>query len=252
MRIYIQTIPKSGTYFMAAFLSELGFNDTGLHVGLDHVLRTKDFDLRTNVETPGRTRAMQPYAQTILGLAAGDVAFGHMPVGLHPIKFPRVFFVCCYRHPRKTLVSEFVDFRFRRQDVPWIKPSEIADDRVAFATYLRKCGPEQMDKWRDLLRVRRLVTLRWPGFSARRYAFVNFDAMLADPEVPRALAERLGVDPQRVPDAMAAARAAETKTKATGLTLDRNAFWSDEAEAAYAALRAEARVRRAKSLGLTF
>lgn len=250
MKIYIQTIPKSGTYFMAAFLGQLGFTDTGLHVGLDHVLRTHDVDLKTNVETPWKAREMQPYTQTIRALSSGDVAFGHMPVGLHPIRFPDLFFICCYRHPRTTLMSEFVDFRFRRHDVPWIRPAEIPDDRAAFVAYLRKCGPEQMDKWRDLLRLRLLVALRWPGFSRRRYAFVNFDAMLSDPAVGADLARRLGIDPARVPAAMETARAAETKTKATGLALDRAAFWSDAAEAAYADLGAERRVRRAQRLGL--
>ncbi|MEC7762483.1 MAG: hypothetical protein VX874_11300 [Pseudomonadota bacterium] len=250
MKIYIQTIPKSGTYFMAAYLGHLGFNDTGLHVGLDHVLRTHDFDHKTNVETPWKTRAMQPFAQTIRDLAPGDVAFGHMPVGLQPIRFPGVIFICCYRHPRTTLMSEFVDFRFRRRDVPWISASEIPDDRAAFVTYLRTAGPEQMETWRDLLRLRRRVSVRWPGFAPRRYAFVNFDAMLTDPRVAADLARRLGIDPARAPAAMEAARASETKTKATSLTLDRAAFWSDEAEAAYAALGAERYVDRATRLGL--
>ena len=32
MSIYIYSLPKAGTYFFAAFLAELGFEDTGLHI----------------------------------------------------------------------------------------------------------------------------------------------------------------------------------------------------------------------------
>lgn len=249
MKIYVNTIPKSGTYFMAEFLEGLGYRNTGLHVAYDHVLRTKDHSLRVNVETPSKTAEKCPYRDAISGLAPGDVAFGHFPVALRPLRFPDLFFVCCYRHPRKTLMSEFVDFRFRRKDVGWIAPDEIADDRAAFVTYLRHQGPVQMEKWQDLLRAAWLVRLHWPGFSRRRYFFCNFDDMIAGEAPATRLAIALGADPSRVPAALSTALAAETKTKATDLNLDRNAFWSDEAEVAYRALGADRMVRRGRRLG---
>jgi hypothetical protein len=250
MKVYINTIPKAGTYFTAEFLAQLGFTNTGLHVGLSEVLRTRDFPLEVNVETPTATIEKRPYAEVIRGLADNEVAFGHFPVALRPLRFPGVRFICTYRHPRTTLMSEFVDFRYRRRDVAWISPARIPDDRVAFAAFLRQKGPVQLDRWNELLRIRLLVLSRVPGFSPRRHAFCSFDDLLSNLACGLALARWLGRDPELVPEALARARATETKTKATGLAIDRRALWTAEAERVYAGIGFERRMKSARRLGL--
>lgn len=251
MKIYIDTIPKAGTYFTAAFLSELGFTDTGLHVGQEEVLRTADFDARINAERPTKTAEKRAYAEVIRGLKEGELAFGHYPVALHPLRFPGVFFVCCYRHPRKTLVSEFIDFRFRRKDIGWISPRRIADDQEAFRAYMERHAARHLSAMRALLGVSWLMRVRAPGFTRRRYAFCNFDDLLTDSAVARNLAAAVGADPERAPAALEAAKAAETKTKATDIAVNRAALWTPEAERLYAASGAERLVRRARRLGWT-
>ncbi|MAM62601.1 hypothetical protein [Maritimibacter sp. UBA3975] len=250
MKVYINTIPKAGTYFTAEFLAQLGFTDTGFHVGLNDVLRTKDFPLSVNIETPTATIENRPYAEVIRGLKDGEVAFGHFPVALRPLRFPGLRFICTYRHPRKTLMSEFVDFRYRRRDVRWMSRDNFQDDDAAFVAFLRQKGPVQMDRWNELLGIRRLVLLRVPGFSPRRYAFCSFDDLLEGDASGEALARWLGRDPARVPEALARARAAETKTKATGLEVDRKRLWSAEAERAYSAIGFERKMKAARRLGL--
>ena len=84
-----------------------------------------------------------------------------------------------------------------------------------------------------------------------RFHMLNFDSILADPKAAIDLAKALGVGPEKAIAALEESRNAETKTKATGLGIDREAFWSDRAEELYRKLNAEAIVARGKELGWT-
>ena len=250
MKIYIYTIPKAGTYFLADFIGRLGFSDTGFHISQKSFLDTKKFDQETNARFPSKTKEKQLFYRTLNRMADGDVAFGHFPAPLMSWMFPDFFFVCAYRHPRQTLMSEFIDFRFRRADIAWISQEAIADDRQAFCAYLIRHGQAHMAIFSQMLSV--TLLLNEPlcrRFQLERMHLLNFERFLQGPEGASALAERLGVDPALAPAALAATRAAETKTKATDLQIDRAALWSDEAEDLYAALDAEAFVLRGRDLG---
>ena len=250
MKIYIYTIPKAGTYFLADFIARLGFSNTGFHVSQKSFLDTAAFDLETNARFPSKTKQKQLFYRTLTRMSDGELAFGHFPVPLMSWMFPDFYFVCAYRHPRRTLVSEFIDFRFRRADIAWISRDSIADDRQAFCAYLLRHGQAHMTIFSQMLGVTML--LNEPlcrRFQHERMHLLNFDRFLQGPEGALALAEALGVDPALAPEALEATRAAETKTKATDLKVDRTALWNDEAEDIYARLDAEAFVQRGRELG---
>lgn len=250
MRLYIYTIPKAGTYFLADFFSRIGFNNTGFHVARNFVLNTRKLDLGTNARLPEEARENQLFTITLQRMRDGDAAFGHFPLPLLGWTYPDFQHVCAYRHPRKTLMSEFVDFRFRREDVPWLTRSAVAGDAEAFCTYLERHGPAHMSIFAEmigssLLRNEPLFTRHSPGL----YYMLNFDRLLEDPEEAARLATAFGASARDGRAAREATLQAETKTKTTGLDIDRAALWSPRAENLYRKLDAESYVRRARELG---
>lgn len=251
MKIYVYTIPKAGTYLLAELIARLGFVNTGFHVNRDQYLDTHSIDPDTNARFPSRATKNQVFLRTLGDMQPGEVAFGHFPVPLMGWLFPQFVYVCAYRHPRRTLMSEFVDFRFRRRDVPWVMPDAIPDDRAAFCEYLRQHGEKHMVTVSQMLALTLLLNEPLCGDyrDGDTYHMLSFDRLVADPAEAERLARFLCADPALARTAHAQALAAETKTKATGLDIDRAALWSDEAEALYAALNAEAYVQRGRELG---
>jgi hypothetical protein len=252
MKVYIYTIPKAGTYFLADFISRLGFHNTGFHISQHKFLNTAKLDMDTNARFPSRAMERQPFMKTLRGMKDSDLAFGHFPVPMMAWLFPDFFFVCAYRHPRQTLISEFIDFRFRREDVKWISREAIPDDRTAFATFLESHGEAHMSIFSQMLGI---TLLRQEPlcrrFQSDQFHMLNFETLLKTPQGAEDLARSLGVDPALAAAALAETKAAETKTKATGLEIDRAALWSDHAEELYAAINAEAYVARGRELGWT-
>lgn len=250
MKIYIYTIPKAGTYFLADFLDRLGFRNTGYHVNKGKFLNTKKLDLETNARFPSKAMEKQFFIKTLRELKDDEVAFGHFPVPLMPFLFPDFFFVCAYRHPRKTLMSEFVDFRFRREDVAWISRDQIKDDKEAFCVFIERHGAAHMGVFSQMLAVSLLASEPLcKKYSALRFHMVNFDTLLKDPNEAVSLAKHLGADPGKAKAALQQTRQADTKTKATDIDIDREALWSDRAEELYQALEPEAFVQRGRELG---
>ncbi|MCX7288625.1 MAG: hypothetical protein NTW20_14005 [Rhodobacterales bacterium] len=252
MKVYIYTIPKAGTYFLADFISRLGFHNTGFHVNQKKFLNTAKLDLETNARFPSQAMERQSFMKTLRDMNDGDLAFGHFPVPLMAWIFPEFFFVCAYRHPRQTLVSEFIDFRFRREDVRWIARDQIPDDRDAFCAYLERHGEGHMAVFSQMLAV--TVLRNEPlcsRFQTGQFHMLNFETLLKSPQCAIDLANRLGIPPARATEALEQTRNAETKTKATGLDIDRAALWSDRAEDWYGKINAEAYVTRGRELGWT-
>jgi hypothetical protein len=252
MKVYIYTIPKAGTYFLADFIARLGFHNTGFHVNQKKILNTAKFDLETNARFPSRAMERQTFLKTLRDMKDRDLAFGHFAVPLMAWIFPEFFFVCSYRHPRQTLISEFIDFRFRREDIGWIARDAIPDDRDAFSAYLERHGEGHMMVFSQMLALTVLRNEPLCGrFQTGQFHMMNFETLLKSPQAAIDLAERLGAPPERAIEALEETRNAETKTKATGLDIDRAALWSDQAEELYAKINAEAYVTRGRELGWT-
>ena len=141
--IYIHTIPKAGTYFLATLLESLGYFNTGWHIiGVDMYLDTKSFDPDTNRERPTQTEKKQFFIKTFRQIEPSQFAFGHFPPNKLPNGLANKFaFLSSYRHPREVLESEFIDFRYRRSDVPFISLNKIESFSEAFEVYLERHGP---------------------------------------------------------------------------------------------------------------
>ncbi|MDT8853542.1 sulfotransferase domain-containing protein [Paracoccaceae bacterium Fryx2] len=252
MKVYIYTIPKAGTYFLADFIARLGFNNTGMHINQKRFLNTAKLDMETNARFPSRAMERQPFMKTLREMNDLDLAFGHFPVPLMAWLFPDFFFVCAYRHPRKTLMAEFVDFRFRREDLKWMARDQIPDDRDAFCAYLERHGEGHMAVFSQMLALTLLRNEPLCGrFQTDQFHMLNFEDLLKNPQGAADLAARFGIGPEQAAEALDLTRNAETKTKATGLEIDREALWSDRAEDLYARINAEAYVTRGRELGWT-
>jgi hypothetical protein len=250
MKVYIYTVPKAGTYFLADFVERLGFKNTGFHVSKSSFLNTKQLDLKRNSEFPGVVVKFQGFMKTLQNIADDEIAFGHFPVPLISWAFKDFRFIGAYRHPRRTLVSEFIDFRFRRKDIDWLSHQAINSDQDAFSEYLERHGSIHMSIFSELIAVSMLYNDELvTSYQPDRIHFLNFDSLLNSPGEAENLARYLGKDAQAGINALTATLAAETKTKATNIDIDREALWSVRAEAAYQALRAEEYVRRGRELG---
>jgi len=252
MKVYIYTIPKAGTYFLADFIGRLGFRNTGFHVNQNRFLNTAKFDVETNAKFPGRAMEKKLFIKTLRDMNDGDLAFGHFPVPMMAFMFPDFFFVCSYRHPRQTLISEFIDFRFRREDLKWLDRETIPDDKMAFATYLEKHGENHVSIFSQMLGISLLRSEPLcKRFQTNKFHMLHFEALLKDHKVAEDLAVALGVDPALAADALEKTKMADLKTKATGLEIDRDALWSDQAEELYQRINADAYVIRGRELGWT-
>ena len=250
MRLYIYTIPKAGTYLLADFIARLGFQNTGLHVEERRVLNTSRFDLETNAQYPSRTEESRHFIQTLQDQPNNSLSFGHFPVPIMGWMFPDYRFICAYRHPRRTLVSEFIDFRFRRLDVDWVSRQSISDDSDAFVEFLMRNGAGHMAIFSEMLGLGLLVNESLcTSYSPNRIHFLSFDDFVSKSDEAEAIARFLRVDPIRAKAAHIDALAADTKTKATGLEINRSALWSERAEEIYESLKAESYVLRGRQLG---
>ena len=255
--IYIYSMPKAGTYFFSTLLEKLGLEDTGIHLGRDTYLDTKAHSLAVNIATPSKAAVKRFFVPVVRELAPRAVLVGHFPL---PINFnvlgPKGCYICAYRDPRKTLVSEFIDFRYRRQDVPWLAPEVLTDDRAAFTVFMKRHGVVgHLNIFTEFVLLRSMVVSPLgPPILQKKTYFVNFDQVRDKPETAAGIAQFLGIElaDNEVMAAVHAALGAETKTRATELSLDRDALWSDEAEALYAASTFPAIKAMAESLGLEF
>ena len=253
MKVYIYTIPKAGTYFIAEFLERLGFNNTGFHINQKRFLDTKKFGLVENARTPSLAMVEQPFMKTIRSMKDNDLAFGHFPLPLMAWLNPQFQFVCAYRHPRKTLVSEFVDFRFRRSDVPWISREKVTDDREAFTLFLEKHGANHATIFSQMLAISMLVSEPLcTMFPESKFHFLNFDRLISNSGIAVELAQSLGVWTDNIEEIHAATLLAETKTKAGDIEFDRDAIWSVASEEKYAQFQFEDYVQRGQDFGWTF
>jgi hypothetical protein len=243
-RLYIFTLPKAGTYFLAGLMGWFGWHDSGWHLEERLVLETHEADLATNARNPLAVRREQLHTVTLDRLPAGHLCFGHM----NPMLFQQphgsdVAVLACRRRPRDVLVSEFIDSRFRREDdrVEFVSRRRIADDREAFAVYLRDHGAVIADICATMVAYR---ALRGTGYWTRTrrlapYVEVAFDELMGPDPLPalRRLADSCGVraGDDRLLQVLQAAKRAENKTKTVGMELPfaRNELWTADAEAGW-------------------
>lgn len=242
-QVFLSTIPKAGTYLVAEFIAQLGYCNTGYHIAFDHYLDTKNFDYDTNSEAPSKTVKSANFAEVLEDLKPGDMAFGH----LNPLDFPNdlrgnFHFVCGYRAPRLTLISEFIDFRFRRKDVEWLSTATVSDDKDAFDIYLKNHGQKHRSIWARFLAFHGFQQRQPPTIatSSERVMFYDFAAVLSPQTGPaqlQRLAAFLGTDLDSGETVRTHQRLLQTRTKTSShdMTLDlpRAELWTPAADRLY-------------------
>lgn len=257
MSVYIYSLPKAGTYFFAQLLSNLGLNDTGYHISRFSYLDTKAHPLEQNAATPGVAKIKKFFVPVVRQMQDNDVAFGHFPLPLNPQVVPEhMKYICAYRNPEKTLVSEFIDFRFRRTDLSWLSQVRVPDNRQAFELYLERHGTvAHLSIFRKIVLYHLSVTHPLTSTTERdRVCFVNFETALREPDTVRQIAAFLGTP---LPEGAAETihqktLSAETKTKAVDLEIDRDSLWTNRARALYAASDFPRALSMAQEQGLRF
>lgn len=254
MKLYLHTLPKAGTYFMAELVGRLDYRNTGYHVERLRYLDTFSVDPKTNREFPAAARRDVACFELLRSLQDKEFAFGHYEASAFPDVLTDFKFICMYRHPRETLVSEFIDFRFRRKGVTWVMPTAISDDAEAFVEYMRRQAVHPRNILSKMLGVQaRVLDPNVPSHDPERYLFLNFSDVLHKPEEPlQRLAAFLDVEEELVTRASGDALEADTKTRATDLSIDRDGLWSDQARKEYARLNFQVLVEDARRFGWTF
>jgi len=256
MSVYVYTQPKAGTYFISDLITRLGFVNTGYHIMRLSYLDTKAHSLEDNARTPDIARVDRFFVPVLRGLKENELAFGHFPVPLNPeAPLTHTKYVCAYRDPKQAVVSEFIDFRFRRQDMKWINAETIPDDRDAFVKFLKLRGVTgHYNEFRQLLLYRSLIVHPLATqLEKDRAHFVNFSELLTNPSEVRDIAQFLGVEMnlEQAAQAHVEALTAETKTKASSIKVDRAALWSNEALEIYNTSPFPKAIEYARTLGLT-
>lgn len=257
MPLYIFTQPKAGTYLISDIVARLGFENTGFHIMRNFYLDTHAQSVEKNATHPGLVRVDNFFAPVVRSLKGKMFAFGHFPLPLNPeVPRPLMKYICAYREPKSALVSEFVDFRFRRKDIERFSPASIPDDKEAFVLFLKKRGlGGHFEDFRNMLLYRSLVVhdLAVPR-ERRRAHFLNFSDIRNDPSEVRAIAKFLGSDVSHAESKSIheSALDTETKTKASAIEIDRDALWSNEAIEVYENSPYPTAVEYGKQLGLKF
>ena len=112
-KLYIFTIPKAGTYFLAELMSRLGWVDSGLHIAEDHYLDNKRQPMAIAASLALSTEHQRPYYQSLEQVRAGQLCFGHMNPMLFFRPHPGDFAVLgCRRRLRDVLAA------FKTKDLP--------------------------------------------------------------------------------------------------------------------------------------
>lgn len=251
MILYIYTIPKAGTYFLAELMSQIGFENSGYHLELTGYLDTKAQTLSDSASTPSQAHKKGPFYKVLKRLPDNHLAFGHYAVPLGG-RFPRVITLCSYRHPKETLMSEFIDFRFRRNDVEWLSKEAIHDDSQAFIEYLNRHGNVQKGIFMDMLCLAELTSnTLYTRFDSAKIFFINFKEVLKNAQEVQRIAAKLNrpISLAEAKTALANALGQETKTKAKDIKIDRDQLWSNEANQAYDQLGYDSLLSRARELG---
>ena len=241
-KLYIYTIPKAGTYFLAKLASKMGWKDTGIHVAGDHVLDTHRVDLKTAAEYPTRTRAKQWLPVTLKSIKKGELCFGHIsPIFFLP-RFQAAFTIlACKRRLKDALVAEFVDLRFRRKDAPDLSRVKFSDDRAAFVHYLETKAAGMRGIAGAFLA--HVAVRQLDYFAGTRklgdYLEISFEDLFGAAPLPtvRKIAEAFGLNwsDDKLLSIYTEACQEDNKTKSTAeeLPLDREALWTPEAEELY-------------------
>jgi len=83
MPVYIQTLPKAGTYFLGEVLTRLGFDNTGIHLFQKFYLDTGKYSLEQNAKRPSTPHVRKNFKPVAATPKPTAFLFGHFPPSLN-------------------------------------------------------------------------------------------------------------------------------------------------------------------------
>lgn len=217
--VFVNSIPKSGTYLLAAILQELGLEFTHWHVFETFYDDYTDVPLEIARAHPERCRIRQPVGRTISRLRPGQFAIGHLCYNERTRRALRnCYVIFLKRDLRQCLVSHM---RWQaatgRDKGAWTR---IDDPQQRLLAYLSKWG-------RSFIKRARVIA-QWEGHADQVLTFDDLCDQLA--------IERLAVALDMGFKAAAIDCAVNTSSLTRLPYLAREEVWSDEAERRLSAL----------------
>lgn len=242
-KAYIYTIPKAGTYLTSTFLEYLGVESTGWHISSRKYLDTKSFDSETNKSEPSQTMVSRSYLASFKKIPKGFHAFGHFnPLYVQPSVLRGFKVIAVKRQLKEVLVSEFIDFRYRRRDVAFVSRDLITDPIRAFEIYMDQHSPIIKNIAHNFLLLEELTKNEdyQSIIGTNRFLFVDFKKFL-NPETGPGVAWKiadflgLGIESNDVEVLRLNSLLAENKTKSDDVSLDfeRGELWTTVATDSY-------------------
>jgi hypothetical protein len=146
--VVVNTIPKSGTYFMEAALATLGFRPTRLHLAAKSCHGNRgiaDADIHI---APQNRQINVPAGAIALIMQRGDLAVGHIddPAELASIRDAGVTIIQCVRDLRDVVLSLF---RFKRSVVAPVSAADLLwrslPEREGFLAFLCYAADRDID-----------------------------------------------------------------------------------------------------------
>lgn len=216
--IFVNSIPKSGTYLLAAILEEMGFSFTQWHVFGDFCDDYSRLPMSEARSHPERCRIRRPIERTIASLLPGQVAVGHVPFTERTRSaLQGCFVILLGRDLRECLVSHMNwQLRTGRDQRGWTR---VAGKQERFLEYLRIVGR---------------------GFVAQAQKIAAWHAtadcvLMKDDLVKSATISQLANRLHCVPDPCAVSRALNRVTLTRVSPAPWREYWSEDAERWFAA-----------------
>ncbi|EWS66450.1 Sulfotransferase domain protein [Hydrogenophaga sp. T4] len=244
---YVFSVPKAGTYLMSEFLQQIGSQSTGWHISLNQYLDTLHFDNLTNKQTPSQTKKERIYIASFRQIPVGKHAFGHLsPLYVPPPILQRDYkILCAKRNPKEVLISEFIDFRYRRSDVAFVSKKNVPDSIKAFEIYMTDHAHVIKNICQNFVLLEEMAVnpIYQSLVGDQSFYFLDFKKFLSSeqgPEIARKVSDFFGahLTPEGAKMAWQAALDADNKTKSADAEIDipRDQFWSSVASQVYTQL----------------
>lgn len=247
MKYYIYTVPKAGTYFMAELFEQLGLLNSGWHLDVFFYLDTKAHNMSTNTKTPTATEVHFNYVNRMRKIKDNQFCFGHLAPTYFPLPISRnTAVIFCFRDPKEVVVSEFIDFRFRRTDIPSISRKKIPDDKAAFEAYLKNRGPGIRNEFINILLYNKVTNMsEYQELIAHnciiKVDFADMRNLTSGINKTKEIVKTLKIKAEVTEALYQRVLDADTKTNSKDVDsqIDRESLWTPKAKENYKALNLE-------------
>jgi len=221
-RVLVVSIPKSGTYLIAAFLKELGLIDTGVHLTDDGFTDYRNKSIPDMIAKYREFRKLYPLSQALDLICEGQFAVGHLKCAAQTVAATSGFTILfTQRELRSALVSmmRFMCRPGRGEDWLW---KEFRDPRLRLLGFLRERGSEVMAWFESII--------RWS--SQPGVLNVQFEELIeGNQDLARLVSKKVDTEEPESQAGKALMRVLGQPTMTwSGRISDTQAYWSEQAE----------------------